>query len=255
MSGHLDVWRDLSAGDGTSAIRAQISDTGLDIPVVTVSPSGLAIQTAPQMASLPDGWVIVWHAEGLDGSLLGVYGQRLDARGNLVGGMFHVNTTTALDQRDPAIAADLVGNTVVVWSSYNQDGDLGGIYGQIFDPTGRMVGGEFQVHAVTVGNQARPQVAYLPNGAFVVGWTTEAMGDNQGALSLRLFDRNGLPITNEIRFSGSESLHPELVDLEPTVNGFSLRWLFRDNSRSTVASYLQQLTTQGFALSQPVKLP
>jgi hypothetical protein len=255
MSGHLDVWRDLSTVDGTSAIRAQISSTGLDIPVITVSPGGLALQTAPQVAYLPYGWVVVWHAQDLDGSLLGVYGQRLDVKGNLVGGMFRINSTTALDQRDPSIASDLAGNTVVVWSSYNQDGDLGGIYGQIFDSTGRMVGGEFQVHAVTAGNQARPQVVYLPNGGFVVGWTTDAIGDNQGALSLRLFDPNGLPATNEIRFSGSELLHPELVDLEPTVNGFSLRWLLRDHSRSTVASYLQQLTTQGFALSLPVKLP
>jgi large repetitive protein len=208
------------------------------------------------VAAVPGGYVIVWHADGLDGSLLGVFGQRLDASGKLIGTMFRANSTTAHDQRDPAIAADSAGNTVVVWSSYGQDGDLGGIYGQLFDVNGRLAGNEFQVNSVTAGHQAKPQVAYLPGGGFVVGWTTEAIGDNPGALSLRVFARNGSPLIPEIRIPGSPSLHPELVDLQSgKAGGFSLRWLLRADTRATAASYLQQFTAEGTAIAAPVTLP
>jgi hypothetical protein len=170
--------------------------------------------------------------------------------------MFRVNSTTAYDQRDAAIAADPTGNTVVVWSSYGQDGDLGGIYGQLFDARGTPVGGEFQVNTVTAGHQARPQVVYLPGGTFVTGWTTEAMGDDPGALSLRVFARNGSPLMPEFRIAGTADHHPELVDLQSAVGGgFSLRWLLRANTRATLGSYLQQFTAQGAAQGTLVTLP
>jgi hypothetical protein len=255
VPGKLDVWRDLSASDGTSAIMAQAAGVHSGVPI-EVSPSGLAFQDGVRVASVPGGYIVVWHADGLDGSLLGVFGQRLNASGKLIGPMFRVNSTTAYDQRDPAIAADPNGNAVVVWSSYGQDGDLGGIYGQIFDTTSRPIGGEFQINNVTAGHQAQPQVLYLPNGTFVVGWTTEAMGSDPGALSLRLFDRNGSPITTELRSPGNVLSHPELVDIEPDAGGgFGLRWLMRDNTRMTTASYFQQFMAQGSALGAAVTLP
>jgi hypothetical protein len=254
VASKLDVWRDLSASDGTSAILAQIA--GVNTGPIEVSPSGLAFQDGARVAAMPGGYVIVWHADGLDGSLLGVFGQRLDAGGKLVGTMFRVNSTTEYDQRDPAIAADTVGNTVVAWSSYGQDGDLGGIFGQLFDAKGIRVGSEFQINGVIAGHQARPQIVYLPGGVFVVGWTTEAIGDNPGALSLRAFARNGSPMIPEVRIPGSSSLHPQLVDLQSGPSGgFTLRWLLRDDTRATAVSLLQQFTAQGAALATPVTLP
>lgn len=251
----LAVWRDSSMGDGTSAILAQIEGAP-SLTSIAVSPSGLAFQDGARVASVPSGYIAVWHAEGLDGSLLGIFGQRLDTGGNLVGTMFQINSTTLYDQSDPVIAADPMGNTAVVWSSYGQDGDLGGIYGQIFDASGKPVGSEFQINSVTAGHQARPQVTYLPGGGFVVGWTTQAIGHDPGALSFRLFDHDGSPLTSETHIPGNALFHPELVDLEPdAVAGFSLRWLLRDNTRATTASYRQQFTTQGSASGAPVVLP
>jgi len=208
------------------------------------------------VASVLGGYFVVWHADGLDGSLLGVFGQRLDAGTHPTGSMFRINSTWLFDQRDPAIAADSAGNVVVVWSSYGQDGDLGGIYGQLFDSSGKVVGEEFPINSVTTGHQARPQVAYFSTGGFVVAWTTDAMDSDNGALGLRLFKSNGSPLTGEIRIPGSFSLHPELVALEPDAGGgFSLRWLLRDSAHKTAASYFQRLTSQGLALGAPVILP
>jgi hypothetical protein len=254
-AGKLDVWADMSAGDGTSAILAQPSPAIRTLPI-EVSPSGFALQDAPRVTAVPGGYVVVWHAEGLDGSLWGVYGQRLDVSGETVRPVFRVNSTTEHDQRDPAITATPDGKTVVVWSSYGQDGDLGGIYAQLFDSRGNFIGGELPVNGVTAGHQAKPRVVFLQNGSFLVGWTTEALGSDLGAISFRLFDGAGVPLTDEVRIPGTFLSQPELVDLEPdTKGGFSLRWLLRDQMRATKALYQQQFTNQGLPSNSPLELP
>ena len=66
-----------------------------------------------------------------------------------------VNTTTADDQKDPAMAMNGSGRYVVAWQSINQDGDQGGIYARVYDATGTAVTGEVLVNATTTaGNQA-----------------------------------------------------------------------------------------------------
>ena len=47
---------------------------------------------------------------------------------------YRVNARTSDDQTDAAVAMDADGNHLVVWSSYRQDGDSGGIFAQRFDP-------------------------------------------------------------------------------------------------------------------------
>ena len=58
-------------------------------------------------------------------------GQKLDVE-------FRINTTTANNQNQPAVAARTNGDFVAVWTSRNQDGALEGVYGQRFSlPTAK----------------------------------------------------------------------------------------------------------------------
>ena len=82
---------------------------------------------------------------------------------------FQVNTHTVWDQKDAAIAMDSFGNFVVVWSSYRQDGNSNGIFGQRFDPNCNPIGSEFQIKT-TYGNQTASSVAMNAVGNFVVAW-------------------------------------------------------------------------------------
>lgn len=59
---------------------------------------------------------------------------------------FQVNTFSSSDQRDPTITALEDGGFVVVWRSYNQDGNGWGIYAQRYDSDGILVNDEFQVN-------------------------------------------------------------------------------------------------------------
>ena len=55
------------------------------------------------------GFVVVWIGSGQDGSGLAILGQRFDSAGLPAGSEFAVNTTTAGNQRRPAVAADGAG--------------------------------------------------------------------------------------------------------------------------------------------------
>ncbi len=129
-------------------------------------------QGYPAVASDPNGnFVVVWTSYGQGGSARGVFGQRFNGSGVPQGSEFQVHSyATSAQEASLASAAD--GNFVVVWSSYNQDGDYAGVFGQRFSAVGVPQGTEFQVNAFTTGHQHAPAVASAANGNFVVAWTS-----------------------------------------------------------------------------------
>ena len=63
-------------------------------------------QYAPRISAIGGDYLVVWTSLGQDGSREGVYGQFVHEDGSLVGGEFRVNTTTAGQQMQPAVASD-----------------------------------------------------------------------------------------------------------------------------------------------------
>lgn len=110
---------------------------------------------------------------------------------------FQVNKRTANDENNPAIGVDDADDFVVVWRSYGQDGNSGGIFGQRFDANGLTVGQEFQVNLTTAGNQEEPDVAMNDSGRFVVTW--EGPGVNEDEIFARIYDANGTACGPEFR--------------------------------------------------------
>ena len=243
----LDVWADFSQADGTLAIYASatLSATGNASPIL-LSPAGKAFQQSPRVARHGDGYFVAWHGDGLDGSLYGVFARRIDRNGHLLSEPFQVNTYTEHDQRDPAVASAPSGEAVVVWSSYGQDGDLGGIFGQRFDRFGKPTGEEFAINTEKTGHQAAPQVAFDVAGNFIVAWTTEAGETLPSAISVRRFDRDGKPLADEFRLSSSGDAFVYLVDLVVSAQGdFSVRWAAQDLPNRSHGQFLQQFDAMG----------
>ena len=89
-------------------------------------------------------FVVVWESSGQDGSSSGIFGQRVDAAGVLLGDEFQVNTSTVDDQILPAVAMGASGNFLVVWQHPSEFGGAG-IFGQLFDSGGNPLGSEFWV--------------------------------------------------------------------------------------------------------------
>ena len=77
-------------------------------------------------------FVVTWTGPG-DGSSNGVFAQRFSAVGARRGAEFRVNTyTTSQQWQAPSIASDAVGNFIVVWTSFGQDGSGQGSFAQRF---------------------------------------------------------------------------------------------------------------------------
>ncbi|MGB0904752.1 MAG: hypothetical protein ACPGVJ_07640, partial [Mangrovicoccus sp.] len=86
-----------------------------------ISSSIYGNQNDPAVAGIENGgFIVVWTDEnGLDGANNGVFMQRYDALGQLVGNETRVNTTTANNQDEPQITRLADGAAVITWSGYD----------------------------------------------------------------------------------------------------------------------------------------
>jgi uncharacterized repeat protein (TIGR01451 family) len=143
-------------------------------------------------APLADGgFVVVWQSDGQDGAGFGVYGQRYAKNGAKAGAEIRVNTTTAMNQARPSVAAFADGGFVVAWVSRDQTDR--GIFAQVYDAQGDPVDIEFPVNSTTLGKQSQPAAAAFSNGNFVVVWTSENQdGSLEGVFGQR-FQFGDLP--------------------------------------------------------------
>jgi hypothetical protein len=164
-------------------------------------------QGFPAIAAAPDGaFLVVWMSEEQDGSDFGVFGQRYDSNGDPAGAEFLVNTYVDDYQGGPSVAADGSGNFVVVWSSFNQDGDGLGVFGQRLKSTGGIAGPEFQVNTYTQNDQFDPAVAADAKGDFVVAWQSTYQDVSYSSVFAQRFSSSGAPAGSEFR------VHAESVD-------------------------------------------
>src|SRR5258706_1669199 len=138
------------------------------------------------------------------------------------GSEFRVNTYTTNKQDFPSAAADSVGNFVVVWASYQQDGSNAGVYGQRYSSAGAPLGGEFRVNTTTTGPQNYPQVASDSTGNFVVVW----QGNDYAQTFAQRFSSTGAPLGGELHVNTSGYAGGPAVASSPT-GDFVVVWVTR----------------------------
>lgn len=142
------------------------------------------------ISAAPTGeFVVVWQSDEQDGDKEGVFGQRYNSDGQKVGPEFRVNQFTSGSQDDPSVAMAPSGEFVVAWTSADQDGNSGGVFGRKYDSSGNPVGDEFLVNSSTSGLQNNPAVAIDSGGRFVVVWEGVGVGDD---IYAQRFDENGV---------------------------------------------------------------
>lgn len=141
-------------------------------------------------------YVVVWTSSNSDGSGMGVFAQRYNARGVAQGRPILVNTTTAGDQKWANVAVKSDGGFIVTWTSDGQDGSGLGVYGRIFTAAG-VGGAEFQVNTTTTGSQQSPAIGVAANGTFVIAWQGAGAGDSDGIFAQR-FNSSGSKAGSEI---------------------------------------------------------
>ncbi len=168
---------------------------------------------------------------------------------------FRVNATSEGDQQVPQVAMTPDGRFVVVWVEFNQDGEGGAIYGQIYGADGTPVGGEFQINATTRFIQDNPDVAMAPDGHFVVVWES---GDEEGTwedVYGRIFDSNGNPADVDFMVNTTtveDQMYPSIA-MDDDGN-FVVVWQSYQDDTNTYGVFGQRYDAQGNRVGEEFQL-
>ena len=166
-----------------------------------------------------------------------------------IGGEFQVNSYYYNDQRYPVIKGLINSSFVAVWSSYLQDGDSLGVYGQLHDGMGNRIVAEFQVNTYTVGSQKNPSVASLINGNFVVTWESDRQDGDQYGVYGQMCDSGGNRIGGEFQVNTHNYRHQEMSSASGLINGdFVVIWQSDGQDSDGYGIYAQRYDENGSRL-------
>ncbi|HBC08801.1 MAG TPA: hypothetical protein DC046_14660, partial [Rhodospirillaceae bacterium] len=157
-----------------------------------------------ELAALPGGGFVAVWTDNTDGDN-DLFARVYDNSGTPLGAEFAVAVNqgggTQQDQHEVATLSN--GNFAVAWrtddiASGDNDGN-GGIGLRIFGPDGTPVTGDLLANTDITGHQNEPSIAALPDGGFVVSWSTnDATADGAGtAIRAQRFDAAGAKVGTE----------------------------------------------------------
>ena len=230
---------DSSAGVYAQAYDSNSNTVGSEFQVATTI---VDRQIDSQIAAFNGGgYVISWTSDNQDGSGEGVYAQRFDALHNKVGPETIVNTHIANDQGKSQITTFADDSYLIVWESWDQDGQYNGVYGQRFNSDGSSNGSEFLINTTTAGSQFQQQISTLSNDGFVVTWH-----DSSGEVFAQLFDSNNNKLGGEIAVNTTLSNvqnYPSVTSLAD--GGFLIAWESDQQDGDLDGIYAQRFDAKG----------
>lgn len=189
--------------DGATFSYGQLADwtpAALDAADVRVNTTTTGVQNQSSVTALRDGgYLIAWVSAGQDGSGTGVYAQRYDRHGEKVGVEHRVNELTAGDQQNTAVLAMADGGWMIAWKGPIAGQANTGIYVRRYDADGQASPAQLVTDAAydqSYGgafNHGAPTLGALPDGGFVVGWTTFFSASDTD-IWLRHYSADGTPL-------------------------------------------------------------
>jgi Ca2+-binding RTX toxin-like protein len=248
------------AGGGFVLTWATFGSIKAQVFTADGAPSGAAFDVSPinvspklqDVAALPGGgFAISWEdtrTSGGDVSGTSVHIRAYDQNG-VAYTESQVNTATAGNQGDTAIAAMPDGRYLVTWTDRGA-GSSWLIKARFFDSHGVPAGGEFVVNSTTAGvTSVESSITVLANGTFAIAWYDSGH-------HVQLFDSAGQRIGAEFTTPSSLSgiqVGPEIVSLAE--GGFALAWTTNIsplNDGSGKAIYVEVLDANGQPVGDPM---
>jgi Ca2+-binding RTX toxin-like protein len=226
------------------AQRYDVAGTAVGSAWCLDSPSPTSSHMAPAVASFANGgYVTIWEANDANGR--GIYARQFDAAGVSNGGEFLVNSTTAGDQSDPAVAALSGGGYVATWVSAAQDGSGNGIYAQRYTAAGARAGAEVRINMTMAGDQDQPSVYGLASGGYVVVWTSADDGSLDGIYAC-CYSSNGDYVTSEVCVNDSTVAGQSAPDVAALADGgYVIVWQSQMQDGSGDGIYAQRYDAAG----------
>jgi len=225
-------------------IAAQGDKEGVEFLVNTESADS---QRSSRIAMDADGdFAITWISQGQDGDLYGIYAQLYTADGNKAGVEFQVNTETSNEQFFPSIAMDADGDFAITWNSKLQDGDLYGIYAQLYTADGNKAGDEFQVNTRNFDSQQFPSIAMDADGDFAITWQSESQDGSSYGIYAQRYKADGSEAGKEFRVN-TETFNTQrnpIIAMDAD-GDFVISWASLGQDGSGFGVYAQRYTADG----------
>jgi hypothetical protein len=138
----------------------------------------------PRIASDPSGnFVVAW--EGLTAGGGGVLTRRFNAAGTALSGQLMVDSSPTGAAHDPVVAANAVGDFVVVWDALGQDGNAAAVLAQAFDNRSQPLGGKLQLNTTTAGDQGFAGVGLSAGGSLMAAWQSQTAAADAAVITAR----------------------------------------------------------------------
>jgi hypothetical protein len=236
--------------DGTTVWARRFNADGIpQAPDERIGTSTSGRESSPSVAIEADGdYVIIWHERGFNPEEGDVYARRFSADGSPRGEPFRVNTYLQAKQNDPSIAVNDTGAFVVTWTSWEQDGSMEGIYGQLYDAEGEKVGREFQVNQNEGSQQMESSVAMDASGRFAVTWKSSF-----GGVMLRRFGAGGAPLHDERDVDGPNTAGDNPFVVSDAAGGLVLAWEDYTGDVDFIDTFFRRFGPDGAPLGAPAR--
>ncbi len=138
------------------------------------------------------------------------------------------------------------------WTSQNQDGENGGIFGQGFDSLGSRQGAEFQVNTYTTGFQGSYAIGMADSGSFTVVWHSHDQDGSYLDVFGQRFHSPESPRGNEFRVNTYTSLFQSFPAISMDLSGsFTVVWHSDGQDGWYRGIFGQRLVSNGPALISP----
>ncbi|MCX8108647.1 MAG: fibronectin type III domain-containing protein [Verrucomicrobiae bacterium] len=255
--GAMFVWQGGQRGEEDIFVRVMSRSGTFSTGEIVVNTFREGSQVTPAIARLRDGnVVVVWSSHGQDGSMQGVFSQRLSPGGGKIGAETQVNQFSSYNQRSPAVAALEDGGYVVVWISEQQRYENSvDVYARRYDGQGIPVGNEFRVNTKN-SSCANPAVCGLPGGGFMVVWSRllpEEAGHGWDVAAC-VFDKNGARRGEEIVINGTLLESQYSPQLACTGNRVLVVWVSERQDGSREGIYARYVGIDGRPISDEFRV-
>jgi hypothetical protein len=175
------------SGTGASGIVARAFDgAGNELSgELAINVPATGAHAHPQIASDPSGnFVVAWEGLTAGGSV--VLARRFNAAGTALSAQLMVDPSPSGPEHDPVVAADALGEFVVVFDAVGQDGSGAAVLGQAFDSyLDQPLGGKLQLNATTAGDQAFPGVGLSAGGSLLLAWQSQTPAADAAVVTAR----------------------------------------------------------------------
>ena len=235
------VWQDNSLGGKGSSIVARQLSSGFSAHLSGAFRVNTLVDlnhVRPVVTLLSAGNVTFAWQVGLPGHG-SVYARFMGPNGAFYGTEVKISQP-GVDSVDPAVGALPDGRVMIVWSASGPDGDMLGVFGQVYSGLGQAAGEIFQINTLSTFNQRNAALTVGPDGRVLVVWVSEqqrSIGTTSRPFSStdiqgRYLDAAGVPLGNEFRINTEDRLCSNPTANVTASGKFGIVW----NQRASVAA-------------------